>query len=290
MKSLAKRNYPYAMMLPGLLLFALLFLAPSVGSFYYAFTNWTGLKDFSWIGLDNFKSLLETDDTMLAFKNTFMFTIVTTVGKIGLGLALALFVNQKLAASVYLRSMLFFPAILSGIAVALAFSAIFHPDQGILNQALRAVGLDRIAVAWLTERDLVMYSVSFVEIWKWTGFHMVLFLAGLQTIPKELYESATVDGAGSFHKFRYITMPQLRSVLNANIIFSVIGGLKVFEIVYGLTGGGPGNASTVLNVLVFKTYAQGRLGEATAANLMLFVIVAIFVLLLNKTLGSREEA
>ncbi len=290
MKSLINRNYPYTMLLPGLLLFTLMFLIPSVGSFYFAFTNWTGLKDFSWIGMDNFASLMDTDDTALAFKNTFIFAVVTTLGKIVLGLALALFVNQKFASAVFLRSVFFFPAILSGIAVAISFTAILHPEQGILNQALRAVHLDRLAVPWLTERYLVIYSVSFVEIWKWAGFHMVLFLAGLQSIPRELYESSMMDGASKMQKLRYITLPQLRSVLNANIIFGVIGGLKVFEIVYGLTGGGPGNASTVLNVLIFKSYAQGRLGEATAMNLVLFVLVAFLVLLLNKLLGNREEA
>lgn len=277
------------MLAPGLLIFLLLFVVPSAGSFYYAFTNWTGIGSFRWIGLDNFRTLLDTDDTLLALRNTFLFTIVTTLLKIGLGLALALFVNRKLKTAVYLRSVLFFPAILSGIAVALAFTAILHPDQGILNQTLRFLHLDGWANNWLTDRGIVMYAVSFVEVWKWAGFHMVLFLAGLQTIPGDMYESSTIDGASKAQQLRYITLPLIRPVLNANLLFSIIGGLKVFEIVYGLTGGGPGNASVVLNVLIFKSYAQGRLGEATAANLILFLLVTMLVLALNKLLGRREE-
>ncbi|XID93963.1 carbohydrate ABC transporter permease [Paenibacillaceae bacterium WGS1546] len=284
-----RKNYPNWMLAPGLLIFLLLFVVPSAGSFYYAFTNWTGIGSFRWIGLDNFRTLLDTDDTLLALRNTFLFTIVTTLLKIGLGLALALFVNRKLKTAVYLRSVLFFPAILSGIAVALAFTAILHPDQGILNQTLRFLHLDGWANNWLTDRGIVMYAVSFVEVWKWAGFHMVLFLAGLQTIPGDMYESSTIDGASKAQQLRYITLPLIRPVLNANLLFSIIGGLKVFEIVYGLTGGGPGNASVVLNVLIFKSYAQGRLGEATAANLILFLLVTMLVLALNKLLGRREE-
>ncbi|WP_338551324.1 sugar ABC transporter permease [Paenibacillus sp. KS-LC4] len=289
MQTLIKRNYSYGMLLPGLLLFVIFFVLPSIASFYYAFTNWSGVGNFHWIGWDNFRSLMDSDDASIAFRNTFLFTFLTTIVKVVLGLALALFVNQKLKTAVYLRSMLFFPAILSSIAVALAFTAIYHPEQGIINQALRFVHLESWTQNWITDRQLVMYSVSFVEIWKWTGFHMVLFLAGLQTISHDMYESSTIDGANKWKQLRYITLPLLRSVINANIMFCIIGGLKVFDIVYGLTGGGPGNASAVLNTVIFKNFAQGRYGEATAANVILFLIIVFIVLVLNKLLGNREE-
>jgi raffinose/stachyose/melibiose transport system permease protein len=289
MQTLTKKNYSYSMLLPGLLVFVVFFVLPSFVSFYYAFTNWSGIGKFHWIGWDNFRSLLDNDDTTISFRNTFLFTTLTTIAKITLGLALALFVNQKLKTAVYLRSMLFFPAILSSVAVALAFTAIYHPEQGILNQALRLLHLESWAKDWITDRQIVMYSVSFVEIWKWTGFHMVLFLAGLQSISRDMYESSTIDGANKWKQFRYITLPLLRSVINANIMFSIIGGLKVFDIVYGLTGGGPGNASNVLNIVIFKSFAQGRFGEATAANVILFLMILVIVLILNKLLGNREE-
>lgn len=289
MQTLNKRNYPYFMLIPGLFVFVVFFVLPSVFSFYYAFTNWSGIGSFRWVGWDNFNNLFGNEDAPLSFRNTFLFTIITTFFKITLGLALALYVNQKLKSAVYLRSMLFFPAILSGVAVALAFTAIYHPEQGILNQFLRFVHLDSLTENWITNRHIVMYSISFVEIWKWTGFHMVLFLAGLQSISRDMYESSTIDGANKWKQFRYITFPLLRSVTNANIVFSIIGGLKVFDIVYGLTGGGPGNASSVLNIVIFKSFAQGRFGEATAANVILFLMILIIVLLLNKLLGNREE-
>lgn len=289
MQTLLRRNYSYYMLLPGLLIFTVLFIVPSMGTFYYAFTNWSGIGETQWVGLENFRSLLDNEDNSIAFRNTFLFAAVTTVCKILLGLALAIYVNQNLKTAVFLRSILFFPAILSGIAVALAFSAIYHPDKGLLNEALRMLHLEGLTQDWLTNSKLVMYSISFVEIWKWTGFTMVLFLAGLQTIPADMYESSTIDGANKWQQLRFITLPLLRSVTNANLMLSIIGGLKVFDVAYGLTGGGPGSASNVLNILIFKTFAQGRYGEATAANLVLFVIILVIVLSINWLSRNKEE-
>ena len=287
MQTLIKRNYSYYLLLPGFLLFFILFVLPSLGSFYYAFTNWSGIGHYSWIGMENFGNLLDTDNNSISFKNTFIFATITTILKVSLGFALALFVNQKLKSAVYLRSILFFPVVLSSIAVALAFQAIMHPVNGVLNIFLRFIQLDGLAQDWLTNPSIVMYSISFVEVWKYVGFHMVLFLAGLQTVPKEMYESSTIDGANKWQQFRFITFPLLRPVLNVNIIFSIIGGLKVFDIVYGLTSGGPGNASNVINIIIYKNFAEGRYGEATAANVVLFLMILIIILISNKFLGQR---
>lgn len=259
-------------------------------SFYFAFTNLNGAFEVTrFVGFENFITLYENPDNILALKNTFLYAFITTLFKIVLGLALALLANQAIKSKIVLRSVLFFPVILSTVAVAIAFRALYHPSTGLINVFLKAIGLESLAKSWLTDPSIVMYAISFVEIWKWTGFTMVLFLAALQSVPNDIIEAAEIDGATPWQRFRFITMPMLIPVLNTNVILSVIGGLKVFDIVYALTGGGPGNASSVINTAVFKAYAAGRNGEATAANLVLFVIVLAAVLLLNKFINRENR-
>ncbi|MBB6670648.1 carbohydrate ABC transporter permease [Cohnella nanjingensis] len=278
------------MLVPGLLLFLVLFITPSMGAFYYAFTDLTDFNFFSakYVGWENFKTLFDTDGSMLALKNTIIFTVVTTVFKITIGLGLAVLLNMKLRTTLYLRTVFFFPVILSTVAVALAFSAIYHPTTGLLNQFLRLLGLDFLAQNWITDRGLVMYSISAVEVWKWTGIGMVLFLAGLQSIPQDAYESATIDGANAWQQFRSITLPLLLPSIKSVFFLSMIGGLKVFDIVIALTNGGPGKASTTLNYMVYEDFSKHFYGEGTAASLLLFLLILVTVAILNLFISRKE--
>ncbi|MFC5407445.1 carbohydrate ABC transporter permease [Cohnella soli] len=290
MNKLMRRNYTYGMLLPGALLYVLLFIVPSMGSFYFAFTDLTDFDFYSarFIGWDNFKSLFDAEESMLSLQNTIVFTIVTTVFKMALGLALALLLNMKLRTTLYLRTVFFFPVILSTVAVALAFSAIYHPTTGLLNQSLRLIGLDSLAQEWLTNTKLVMYSISAVEVWKWTGMGMVLFLAGLQSIPLDAYESATIDGASAWQKFRSITLPLLLPSIKSVFFLSMIGGLKVFDIVIALTNGGPGKVSRTLNYMVYEDFSKQYYGEGTAANLILFLLILVTMAILNLFISRKE--
>jgi raffinose/stachyose/melibiose transport system permease protein len=285
-----KKYYSYWLLLPGGLIFFIFFIVPSLMGFCFAFTNLDASFTFTrFVGFENFVTLYENPGHMLAFKNTFIFATVTTIFKITLGLLLAILANQAIRSKLLLRSVLFFPVVLSSIAVAIAFKAIYHPSTGILNVFLRYLGLESLAMSWLTDPSIVMYAISFVEIWKWTGFTMMLFLAALQSMPQEVNEAAKIDGASPFQLFRYITLPMLVPVMNTNVILSVIGGLKVFDIVYALTGGGPGFASSVINIDVYKAFSAGRNGEATAANLVLFVFILIVVLTLNNAINRERK-
>lgn len=282
--------YSYWLLIPGLLIFGIFFIYPNLTGFHYAFTNMNeSFKYTRFVGFDNFKSLFQEEDQAVAFKNTFIFAFITTFFKVTLGLLLAMLANLKLKTTLFFRSMLFFPVILSTLAVSLVFSALLHPSRGLLNVFLETIHLDILMRSWLTDPQIVIFSVCFVEIWKWTGLTMILFLAALQTIPQEVKESAMVEGVNSWQMFRYITIPLIMPIINTNVILSVIGGLKVFDIVYALTGGGPGNSSQVINTIVFKNFAAGRNGEATAANVMLFLFVLVIVLLVNKVLNRKEE-
>ncbi|HEY0829261.1 MAG TPA: sugar ABC transporter permease [Bacilli bacterium] len=286
---LRKQYYRYTMFLPGFAVFCLFFVLPSFGSFFYGFTNLdSGFTFTRFVGFENFINLMREPDNFIAFKNTLIFAFLTTFFKVGLGLLLAIFVNLKLKTTLYLRSMLFFPVILSTIAVSLAFTAMLHPERGILNEFLRWVHMDFLAQSWLTNREIVMYSVSMVEIWKYTGLSVILFLAALQSIPKEVTESAQLDGATGWKSLRHITFPLLLPVFNTSIVLHLIGGLKVFDLIIALTGGGPGNASMVINTLIYKSFTQGRNGEATAASFILFLLVLFIVLMVNRLLPKHE--
>lgn len=287
---LKRQYYRYSMLAPGFFIFLIFFVWPAISNFFYAFTNLDATFKYTrLVGFDNFISIFEDSGSSIAFKNTFIFTVVTTISKVGLGFLLANFVNIKLRSTNFLRSALFFPVILNPIAVALAFTAIYHPSRGFLNMLLQSVHLDFLMQHWLTNRHIVMHSISFVETWKWTGLTVILFLAALQTIPKELTEAAKIDGATSWEQKRFIIFPLILPVVNTNVIISLIGGLKVFDIVYALTGGGPGSASNVINTMVFKSFSQGRNGEATAASLLLFVFILVLVLITNKYLNKDNR-
>ena len=189
-----------------MLIFTVFFLVPALMSFDFAFTNWDASFTVTrHVGFDNFKTLFENEENVLAFKNTFIFAAVTSFFKVFLGLLLAILANQMIKSRLILRSVLFFPVILSSVAVALAFNAIFHPGKGLLNTALRSVGLDSLAMSWLTDPSIVIYSVAFVEIWKFTGMSMVLFLAALQSVPQDVIEAGKIDGASPLKMFRNTT-------------------------------------------------------------------------------------
>lgn len=287
--SLMKRTYSYTYLIPGLIIFGVLYLLPSIISFYYSFMLYDGFKIYGFAGFDNFKSIFMDTNNNISFKNTIIFSIVSVTFRMVIGLLLALLVNRHHAVTNYLRATFFFPVILSSVAVGVAFTSILDPATGILNIFLRAVGLDALAAGWLVDPKLVIYSCAGVEVWRMSGFAMALFLAGLQGIPKELYEASDIDGANFWGKFAYITIPSLIPIIKINFILSVIGGLKVLDSVYVLTGGGPGNASQVISSVVLKNFSQGRYGEATAANLILFIMIGVVVIIFNRIISRKES-
>lgn len=281
------KRYSYLWTAPAILIYIVFFIIPFFQGIYYSFTYWS-IFDARFAGLENYINILTNPKINIALKNTFIFTGVTVVFKMGFGLILAIILNRKLKTANFMRAVYFMPAVISNVAIALIFSAVLHPTTGILNQFLNSAGLGFMAQNWLTNPKIVMFSISAIEVWKWTGFTMVILLAGLQTIPQEYYEAAQVDGVTGWQKFRYITMPLLMPSVNNAVILSIVGGLKVFDLVYAMTGGGPGNASEVLNTYVFKAYGNGFYGEACAASVILGILVVTVSLITLKPLKKKE--
>ncbi|WP_373231212.1 carbohydrate ABC transporter permease [Cohnella sp.] len=281
------RNYPYVMLLPGCLVFLVFFIVPTLQGVYYSFTNWNGFEA-SWVGFDNFISFFQDRDLSKIVKNTLVFTAVTTFFKVGLGIAAAVFLNRKLKTKYFLQTVIFSPAILSNVAVGLMFVAILHPEAGLVNKLLNGLGLDFLAMDWLHDRRLALYGASSVEIWKWTGFNMVILLAGLQTIPRDFYEAADTAGASAWQKFRHITLPLLMPAINNVLVLNLIGGLKVFDMIAVTTNGGPGTATEVINTWIYKAYGSGLLGQSSAGSVVLAVLVTLVSLSTYYVLRKRE--
>lgn len=283
-----ERFYSPVFMLPAFLIFFIFFIIPVALGFGYSFTDWNQyLDEVNFIWLDNFKQIFSDRISLLALKNTLIFALVTMIGKNVIGLGLALILNSRIRGKTVWRVIYFSPAILSTIVVGLIFSAVLHPT-GLLNSVLNSVGLSGLTRSWLTDKNIVMFAISAVEIWMYSGFHMAIYLAGLQSIPADLLDAACIDGADSWQRFRSIIFPLIIPSFNINLVMSMIGGFKVFDMVYVLTGGGPGFSSQVVSTTVYNAFGEGRWGYGTALNLILFLIISLISLTVLKFFRRLE--
>lgn len=285
-----KKFYPNYFTYPAIIVFTIFYCFPIIASFIMSFTNWNikRISEPKFVAFKNFARLLNDDYFLLALKNTVLFAVVTTLGIVILGLLLALLLNSAIKGKIFLRTCFYLPAVLSLIVVGIMFKAVFKLDGGILNQILTTIGLESLTRDWLGDGKTAMWSIIFVQIWKWSGFAMTIYLAGLQGISKDYYEAATIDGAGTWDKFKNITLPLLAPAFTVVITMNTIGGFKVFEQVYVMTNGGPGNATQVLNTYIYKEFSKGTLGRSSAASLLLFLMISVIAVLVNRALTKRE--
>ncbi|MFC5404629.1 carbohydrate ABC transporter permease [Cohnella soli] len=268
--------YSRKFVLPALLLFFVLFLLPSFMGFYYSLTNWNSMSDeIKFIGLQNFKDLFMDSGSFMFIKNTLLFAVFSSLFKVLLGFGLALMLNEGIRTKNALRTIYFLPIIISNLIVGLMFQQVFHPTNGILNQFLNTIGLGSMAQAWLEDPKWVMWATTSVEIWKAAGFCMVIFLAGLQAVPKEILEACDVDGGNYWSKLTRIVVPFIMPSILINTLLSLISGFKVFDVIFALTNGGPGRASEVVNITIFNQFSMGNYGYSTALGAVMFIALAI---------------
>jgi ABC-type sugar transport system permease subunit len=285
-RPLAAVAAPYLWVLPALLLYTIFKLVPLVGGFWLALLRWDGIEPARFIGLRNFERMLDDDKLGPALLNNLHYAAGTVTGKIVLSLFLAVLLNQALHGRDVYRTVLFMPVVMSFVVVGILWAWLYNNQFGLINNLLRAIGLDALAVDWLGDTRIVMWSLIIVDIWKWYGFHMVIFLAGLQTIPTELYDAARVDGASRFRQFTGITLPLLQPVMLVNVTLSLFGALNVFDIPYIMTEGGPANASNVIALHIYlEAFKFNKLGYGAALSYALLALVTIIALVQLKLLG-----
>ncbi len=279
--------YPKYLLLPVILMFVIFFIIPVIGGIFISFTDWDITRSgVDFVGIENYISVLDDSSVQTAIKNTLIFAAAIVVARNVLALALAVVLSKPLKTRTFLRTMFYIPSVLSYVVVGIMFNALFQMD-GTINQVLNFFGIE-CNREWIASADTALFTVIVEDVWKWTGFHMMIYIAGLASIPQDFYEAAKIDGASAWKQFRYLTLPLLIPALTINITQSVIGGFRVFEQVLTLTKGGPGHESTVVGMMIYEYFGRGFYGKATAITMLLSIVVVFVTVFLRKYFASRE--
>ncbi len=275
---LLDKLFPYLMCLPAILLFTAFVIIPFFTGLWTSLHKWDGFGEMEWIGLNNYRFILADNVFWQSMKNTFVYAISVTVVKNILALFLAFILVKKIPFNTIFRTGIYMPVTMSYIVIGLLWVWIYNPTFGLLNALLTKLGLESMIVGWLSDPKYALFSVIWVDIWKWTGYHMVLYIAGLQAIPKDLYEAAEIDGANALQRFFYITIPQLNSTIVVNVLMSITGGfVSNYDIVSIMTGGGPFHNTEVSLTYIMKiAFKYSNMGKASAMSAILFLTVFIF--------------
>ena len=280
-------------LLPSLVILGVFNFYPIAGVFRLSFFKWDNLSPVkTFIGLDNFIRLFQSERFWNSLKVTAEYTLVVTAVSLLLGLVLAVFLNNRmLLGKSFWRSMFFLPVVTPTVAAAMVWILLFNPGFGLVNFVLRALGLD--GLNWLADKTWALPTVMSLGIWRRLGFTLILYLAALQSLPKEYYESAEIDGANAMQRFLHITGPLLRSTTIMLVILGVIDSFLVFDQVMVLTRGGPDDATEVIGMFMYlNSFSLFKLGYGAAISVVMFVVVAVFTLMQWRFVGfgSAEEA
>lgn len=284
-------KYFVIFILLALIIYLLFSITPFLYTIYYSFTDYTDMNPINlhFVGLKNYIKVLQTPVMLAAIKNSVIYAILLTGFQTLLGLPLAFVLNQKLKSRNLLRAVFFFPAVFSSLIIGYLWNFIMSSsDFGLINNILHQLGLGTLN--FFTSKN-ALYSVILTQIWQWTGWAMVIFLANLQSISPDLYEAAEIDGANGLKKFMYVTLPLMCPSVKIVIVTGLIGGMKVFDIIYSMTSGGPGDATqTVMTVMMKKGISEGFYSTGSAFGVCFFIIVLAISAIVTKLMGKWSEA
>jgi ABC-type sugar transport system permease subunit len=282
---------PYLFLIAPLALFLMWVIGPMLYSFYLSFTDWNGVSSPHFIGFRNYVRLFDDPIFYTALLNNVKWLVSFITVPVVAGLALAMILNRNIPGARVIKSAVYSPYILATVVVGLMFSWMYHPAGGLVNGALRAVGLGKLAAGWLSDPALVTWCIIVAAIWRQVGYVMTLYLAGLQSVDLTLIDASKVDGASNWQTFRHIILPLLSPITIVVVVISVIDSLRSFDLVFVMTRGGPGNASSVLaNFMYIEAFNNYRMGYGAAIAVILFLISAVFIFIyLFRTLSTELE-
>lgn len=287
-----KKIYPIWYLFAPLILYVVFFLLPSFLGIMYSFTDWSsrsGQQGVSFVGFQNYIDIITSDkDYIYGITNTLKFTVISNAIKLTAGLFLAILLYEGVKGQGVYRTIFYLPSILPYVIIGLIFKSVFNYDNGLLNNTLGFLHLDFLQQKWLSDIDVVWKSIYAVDAWRGIGYVMTIFLAGLSAIPKTYYEAAVIDGANFWQKLRFVTLPLMKGAIMINLVFGITYGLKVFDIVYVLTNGGPGHQTEVMTTYAFELYSKGQYGMASAMNTILLLITAVIGILVVRTMSKQE--
>ena len=287
---LSKKSTKIIMIMPAVILFTVFFLAPIFISVYYSFTDFSGIGAAKFIGFKNYQVLLKDKFFFIALKNTFIILIGITITILPLSFIVALLLEKPFRGSGVVQSMIFAPNVIAPILVGLIWLFILDPKMGMINAIFRSIGLSDYQQQWIGGKTLTPYSVAFVYLWQVLGFYTTINMAGLRSIPADIYEAAEIDGANYFQRIRKITIPMMKNTIVINTILIITGGFKIFETVKQLTNGGPNHMSDVLVTYMYDTtFTSSRYGYGMAVATVSFVLCLIFSIIYLVNVGKSLE-
>lgn len=286
--SINKQNYPLTYLIPAGIFLLVFFFIPTIMNFFYAFTDWSQFKkDINFSGFSNFKDLLYSGALIADLKITVVYAVLVAVFQNIFGLMLAVLLEKDTTLNRAARTLFFIPVIMSALAAGYIWQAVLK-NEGVFNQILSFI-TGGTTVSWLGSPTWTIVVVAMIHAWKWMGFSMLTYLAGLKTIDHEVLEAASIDGASPTKIFWKIKFPLLAPALTFNIATALLGSMNSFDIVYSLTKGGPGGSTEILNLFIWRTFGKGLYAQSTTMSLVLFLVVMAMAIPLIYVLRRRES-
>ena len=269
--------------LPAAIIFTLFYFVPFIANLRYSLTKWDRITDPEFVGIRNFVNLLTNDDLFYqVLGNNLKFTFLVVVFQTVFSLIFALFLIKNTRANIALRTLFFFPTILSSVSVGMIWLFMYDPNFGAINLFFNKLGLESFALNWLGSEGSALYAIAFTQVWFHTGQMMVIYIAGLQQIPQELYEAADMDGATRWQQFRYVTWPMSIPTTIVVMAYTTIQSFRAFDLIFSMTQGGPGNSTNIFAVLIYQTiFSELRIGYAAAQSIF-FILVLVFITFLQR--------
>ncbi|HKL79479.1 MAG TPA: sugar ABC transporter permease [Mobilitalea sp.] len=278
--------------LPALLLFFVILVAPIFVSGYYSFFDWNGFGKKIFIGLDNYKELFTSDSInfMMALGNALLLALLSVVVQLPIALSLALLLGKGRKGERGFLSIYFMPVLISTVVIGQLWRKIYNPSYGILNVVLRSLGLDSLAKIWLGDASTALGAIFIPILWQYVGYHMLLMYAGIKSVPIEYREAAMIDGAREGQINRYIVLPYIKPILKISTIFAVTGSLKSFDLIYVLTNGGPLHATEVPSTLMINLlFLRNRYGMGSTIAFLLIILCFAFALIISRIFKDKED-
>ncbi len=288
-----KKIYPWWFVVIPLILYALFFLLPSILGVFYSFTDWSRMtpkNGLHFVGFQNYAEIFSGKNQYAAgILNTLKFTVISNLVKIIPALFLAILLQEGVRGKNFYRTVFYLPSILPFVVIGLIFTSVLNYSNGILNNTFEFLHMSWAKQKWLSDLHVVWKSIYMVDAWRGIGYVMTIFIAGLNAIPRDYYEAARIDGANFWQRLWYVTLPMMRGAIMINLVFGVTYGLKVFDIIYVLTNGGPGHATEVITTYVYQLYGSGKYGVSTALSTVLLIVTAIVGIFIVKGMSAKNR-
>ncbi|WP_409341576.1 carbohydrate ABC transporter permease [Paenibacillus sp. MBLB4367] len=291
MNKVMRNPYAYAIfILPAMALYITFYIVPLLSSLRYSVTSWNGINEPVFTGLDNFVKAVQDEKFLTALKNNLIFVLFSSFVQIPIIVILSIILSNVRKFMDFYKTTVFMPSILSTAVVGVIWKFIYHPDAGLVNQILRLVGLESWTKGWLGEENFAFLAILVTNSWQWFGFYIVLVLAAIFGISKEMQEAGEIDGAVGWRKARYIIIPLIRPIILVILLLSITGAMNAIDIVLIMTAGGPFGSSEVMGTYMYKqAYSMSQYGYATAISIVIFVLTCVLTLIFHLITRRSQE-